>query len=87
MIVIAVLAAGASSKLKLKRQKVLERRGKAAGKMAKVGKPKMWGHAMALLFFLGDARLKQWQRGSRVQGQEFGTGEVAALLLSHLWHS
>lgn len=52
MIVIAVLAAGASSKLKLKRQKVLERRGKSAGKMAnKGGKSKNVGtcHGLALL--------------------------------------
>lgn len=52
MIIIAVLVAGASSKLKLKRQTVLERRGKSAGKMAnKGGKSKNVGtcHGLALL--------------------------------------
>lgn len=62
--IIAVLAGAVSSKLKLERQEVLERRGKSAEKwQTKVGKAKMWGYAMALLFFLGDAQLKQWQRG------------------------
>lgn len=37
---------------------------------SKVGKAKMWGYAMALLFFLGDACLKQWQRGRWGWGQE-----------------
>lgn len=52
MIILAVLAAGASGKLKLKRQKVLERRGKSAEKMAnKGGKSKNLGicHGLALL--------------------------------------
>lgn len=52
MIIIAVLAAGASSKLKLKRQKVLERRGKSAGKMANKGRKSKNGgicHGLALL--------------------------------------
>lgn len=52
MIILAVLAAGASGKLKLKRQKVLERRGKSAEKMAnKGGKSKNLGicHGLAVL--------------------------------------
>lgn len=40
---------------------------------------------MGLLFFLGDAHLKQWQRGRWGWGKEFGTGEVAALLLNNFF--
>lgn len=52
MIIVAVLAGGVSSKLKLKRQKVLEGRGKSTGRIAnKGGKSKNVGkcHGLALL--------------------------------------
>lgn len=66
-----------SSKLKLERQEVLERRGKSAEKMANQGgKSKNMGicHGLALLSGRCTAE-------AMAKGQEFGTGEVAALLL------
>lgn len=64
MIITAVLAGSVSSKLKLKRQKALERRGKSAGKMAnKAGKSKNVGICHSLALLSGRCRSEAMARG------------------------
>lgn len=74
--IIAVLAGAVSSKLKLERQEVLERREISREMANQGGKSKDVGicHGLALLSGRCTAE-------AMAKGQEFGTGEVAALLL------